>query len=233
MDRYSLYAPLILGKREFCIPNPNEACPGCGAALALRHIYKALGLPQELKAKWMFPSADKERRGALLTLKKGRGGDAYPLEILIDNEADLPAAALLQRPEAETKVAEGYAYVAAACSSYPFDLVEKIKCAQNTKGPAFIHVLTPCPVGWGFGADLTVKIGFWAVDSRIFPLYDVSKGAYRITVKTKAPLPITQYIKAQERLKGLTAEEIEFLKGKVAEAYRRLEELSQRIEVNL
>jgi pyruvate/2-oxoacid:ferredoxin oxidoreductase beta subunit len=235
MDRYSIYAPLTLGKREFCIPNPNEACPGCGAALELRHIYKALGLPQELKAKWRFPEKSKNGRGALLSLKKGRGGDESPIEILIDNEADLALTSLSLKPEPATKVAEGYAYVATACSSYPFDLIDKLKRAQKAKGPAFIHILTPCPVGWGFSPDLTVKIGFWAVESRLFPLYDVAKGAYRITVNTLSPRPIAHYIKAQERFKGLSESEIEKLSNSVKEAYRHLAELSQssEAEVNL
>jgi len=233
MDRYSLYAPLILGKREFCIPDPNEVCPGCGAALALRHVYKALGLPQELKAKWKFPAQNRNGRGALLSLKKGRSEDKYPIEILIDNEADLSLAFLFQKSEPETKVAEGYAYVATACTSYLFDLIDKLKAAQRAKGPVFIHILTPCPVGWGFGPDLTVKIGFWAVETRIFPLYDVSRGAYRITIKTLSPRPIVHYLKAQERFKDLSDREIESLRDRVEEAYRRLEELSQRTEVNL
>jgi pyruvate/2-oxoacid:ferredoxin oxidoreductase beta subunit len=235
MDRYTIYAPLTLGKREFCIPNPNEACPGCGIALALRHIYKAVGLPQELKAKWRFPEKSKNGRGALLTLSKGRGGDESPIEMLIDNEADLALTSLALKPEPAAKVAEGYAYVATACSSYPFDLIEKVKRAQKAKGPAFIQVLTPCPVEWGFSPDLTVKIGLWAVESRLFPLYDAAKDAYRITVNTLSPRPITDYIKAQERFKGLSESEIEKLGNNVKEAYRRLAELSQRseAEVNL
>jgi pyruvate/2-oxoacid:ferredoxin oxidoreductase beta subunit len=230
MDRYSIYAPLTLGKREFCIPDANEACPGCGAALALRHVYKALGLPEELKAKWRFPEKSKDGRGALLSLNKGRSGDGYPIEILIDNEADLSLASLFQKSEPGTKVAEGYAYVATACSSYPFDLIDKLKRAQKVKGPAFIHILTPCPVGWEVSPDLTVKIGLWAVEARVFPLYDVTKGAYRITVNTISPRPIANYIKAQERFKGLSDSEIETLDNNVKQAYRRLAELSQRTD---
>jgi len=230
MDRYSIYAPLTLGKREFCIPDANEACPGCGAALALRHVYKALGLPEELKAKWRFPEKSKDGRGALLSLNKGRSGDGYPIEVLIDNEADLSLASLFQKSEPGTKVAEGYAYVATACSSYPFDLIEKCKRAQKSKGLAFVHVLTPCPVGWGFSPDFTVKIGLWAVESRLFPLYEVAKGAYRITVNTASPRPIVQYIKAQERFKGLSESEIEKLSSNVKEVYKNLAELSQRTD---
>jgi pyruvate/2-oxoacid:ferredoxin oxidoreductase beta subunit len=233
MDRYSIYAPLTLGKREFCIPNPNEACAGCGIALALRHIYKALGLPQELKAKWRYPEKSKNGRSCLLTLSKGREGNESPLEILLDNEADLALNSLALKPETATKVAEGYAYIATACSSYPFDLVGKLKHAQKAKGPAFVHVLTPCPVGWGFSPDLTVKIGFWAVESRFFPLYEAAKGAYRITITTPSPRPLAHYLKAQERFKDLSEEEIEKLSNQLKEAYKHLTEFSQQSEAEV
>lgn len=227
MDRYSLYAPLTLEKREFCIPEPSEACPGCGAALALRHIYKALGLPQELKAKWRYPVKGRKGEGALLLLNKGRRGDGVPLEILIDNEMDLVQPSPPLRSEVETRVADGYSYVATACSSYPFDLRDKLIQAQKIEGKVFLQVLSPCPVGWGFNADLTVKVGFWAVETRYFPLYEVVKGVYRITIHTPSPRPLSQYLKIQERFKSLSESEIKGISISVNEAYARLLKLSE------
>ena len=226
MDHYSLYAALTLNSREFCIPEKNEACPGCGAALALRYIYKTLGLPHEIAAKWNLPGRKKAgvSRAALLTLEKGPGADSKPIEILIDSEADLNTSHqnfFLKTGPAKA-VRQGYAYVATGCSSYPFDLIAKLERAQKTKGRSFIHVLCPCPVGWGFDQAMTVKIGYWAVESRIFPLYEVAKKKIKITIDIPNVRPITRYLAPQERFSGLTEKNIEQLARSVSNQYERL-----------
>ena len=38
-------------------------------------------------------------------------------------------------------------YVATACPSYPVDLMDKVVKGIATKGPAYIHILSVCPVG--------------------------------------------------------------------------------------
>ena len=226
MDRYSLYAPLTLGNREFCIPKKNEACPGCGVALALRYIYKTLGFPHELSARWKVSGRTKAgiSRPALLTLEKGFGGDSRPIEILIDNEADLdiPRLNFFHKKEPERAIGQGYVYVATACSSYPFDLIDKLKRAQKIKGRVFIHVLTPCPVGWGFDQNMTVKVGYWAVESRIFPLYEVEKKGVKITVDIPNARPVQHYLASQKRFSSLADQEVEELSRSVNNVYTQL-----------
>ena len=46
-------------------------------------------------------------------------------------------------------VAHHIPYVAQAASSHWHDLSEKIERAAHAEGPAFLNVLTNCPVGWG------------------------------------------------------------------------------------
>jgi pyruvate ferredoxin oxidoreductase beta subunit len=48
-------------------------------------------------------------------------------------------------------------YVATACPSYPFDLMEKVAKAAATPGPAYVHILSVCPTGWRCPTDLSVK----------------------------------------------------------------------------
>jgi pyruvate ferredoxin oxidoreductase beta subunit len=50
-------------------------------------------------------------------------------------------------------------YVATACPSYPFDLMDKVKKAVDAKGPAYVHVLSVCPTGWRCPTDIAVSIG--------------------------------------------------------------------------
>jgi len=42
MDKFSLYVPNFLPVKECFVPEKNNACPGCGLALAIRHTYKAI-----------------------------------------------------------------------------------------------------------------------------------------------------------------------------------------------
>jgi pyruvate ferredoxin oxidoreductase beta subunit len=67
-------------------------------------------------------------------------------------------------------------YVATACPSYPFDLMSKISKAMKVDGPSYIHVLSVCPTGWRLPADLTIRAGRLAVETGIFPLYEVEEG---------------------------------------------------------
>jgi pyruvate ferredoxin oxidoreductase beta subunit len=67
----------------------------------------------------------------------------------------------------EIMIAHRIPYAATASSAYPFDFMNKVEKAKNLKGPKFIHVMCPCPTGWGFASDLTVEIGKLAVETSL------------------------------------------------------------------
>lgn len=116
-------------------------------------------------------------------------------------------------------VAHNIPYVATASPSYPFDLVEKAQKAMNVVGPSYLHVLSPCPPGWGIAADLSIKVGRQAVESGIFPLFEVVDGNYRMTVETGDLISIKPYIKAQGRFRHLTDGTINLIQERVKKEY--------------
>ena len=63
-------------------------------------------------------------------------------------------------------------YAASASASYPFDLIEKVKKGVSIKGTAVIHLHSPCPTGWMFPEQDTVKTGILAVESGFHPLWE-------------------------------------------------------------
>ncbi len=67
-------------------------------------------------------------------------------------------------------------YVATACPSYPIDLVQKVKKAANTEGPAYLHILAVCPTGWKSEPAMTVELVRLAVRSGLFPVLEVEQG---------------------------------------------------------
>ena len=88
-------------------------------------------------------------------------------------------------------VNEDFAYMATACPSYPYDLIDKVQHGQDSSGNAFILVMTPCPTGWMFAPDKTLEIGRQAVLTGYFPLFEVDGGKIQLTVQPKNRKPKT------------------------------------------
>lgn len=115
-------------------------------------------------------------------------------------------------------------YVATACPSYPFDLMAKVKKGIETSGPAYIHILSICPTGWRCPTDLTVRIGRLAVETGIFPLYEVENGDYKLSFKFPQLRPVTDYMKLQGRFRHLSEKTIKEIQHRVDKEYTKLVE---------
>jgi pyruvate ferredoxin oxidoreductase beta subunit len=122
----------------------------------------------------------------------------------------------------EIAVAHNIPYVATACSSYPFDLIEKVKKAARIEGPAYVHVLSVCPTGWRVPPNKAIWIGRQAVETGVFPLYEVENGKYRITVDVPELKPVLDYLKPQGRFRHLTPELIDQIQERVTREYNQL-----------
>lgn len=119
-------------------------------------------------------------------------------------------------------VAHGIPYVATACPSYPFDLLDKVRKALKVRGPAYIHVLSVCPTGWRMPSDLTIRVGRLAVETGIFPLYEVDNGRYKLSVDFPQLRPVEEYLKLQGRFRHLDKETIKSIQERVTKEYLEL-----------
>jgi pyruvate ferredoxin oxidoreductase beta subunit len=115
-------------------------------------------------------------------------------------------------------------YVATACPSYPIDLIDKVKKAAAIKGPTYIHVLSVCPTGWRCPTDLTIRIGRLAVETGIFPLYEVENGKYKLSFDFPQLRPVQDYLKLQGRFRHLSEDVIEEIQQRVDADYAKLKE---------
>jgi len=122
-------------------------------------------------------------------------------------------------------------YVATACPSYPFDLMDKVKKGVDTPGPAYVHILSVCPTGWRSLPDLSVRIGRLAVETGIFPLYEVENGQYRLSFDFAKLRPVTDYLKLQGRFGHLSPDDINKIQTRVTEEYAKLKEKAAKAEV--
>jgi len=115
-------------------------------------------------------------------------------------------------------------YVATACPSYPFDLMDKVAKGAAINGPAYVHILSVCPTGWRCSTELTIKIGRLAVQTGIFPLYEIEDGKYKLSVNPAKLKPVPDYLKLQGRFRHLSEETIKEIQDRVDSEYSKLME---------
>jgi len=95
-------------------------------------------------------------------------------------------------------------YVAQSISGRWRDLTAKAEKAFECGGPAFINVLTPCPLGWISDAADMVGIAQMAADCCAWPLYEVENGEWKLTYNPKdKKMPVDEYLKVQGRFRHL------------------------------
>ncbi len=90
-------------------------------------------------------------------------------------------------------------YVAQCSISHWKDLVRKAQKAFATDGPVFLNVLSPCHRGWRFPMEKTIEIAKLAVQTCMWPLYEVENGQWKLTTKVRDKKPIEEYLKPQGR----------------------------------
>ncbi|MGC9116947.1 MAG: thiamine pyrophosphate-dependent enzyme [Conexivisphaera sp.] len=123
-------------------------------------------------------------------------------------------------------VAHGVPYAATASISHWKDLMTKVRKAMSYDGPTFLHIYAPCNRGWRFDPSQTVEVAKRAVETRYFPLYEVERGRYRITLPVTKPRPLEDFLSLQGRFRHLLLPEyreaLENLKRMVEEQWEAL-----------
>ncbi|NLT35423.1 MAG: pyruvate synthase subunit beta [Gaiellales bacterium] len=124
----------------------------------------------------------------------------------------------------EIMASHGIPYVATATTGFPDDLARKVAKARDMKGGLrFIVVLTPCLAGWGVKDNEGVKVSRLAVDTGLWPLYEVENGVKYTINRGPQGIPVSEYLKTQGRYKHLTPEMIEQIQRETDEAWELLQ----------
>ena len=113
-------------------------------------------------------------------------------------------------------------YVATACPSYPIDLMDKVAKGAATDGPAYVHILNVCPTGWRCNPELSIEIGRLAVQTGIFPLFEIENGSYKLSVDIPKLKPVDEYLKLQGRFRHLSEETIKEIQDRTNREYTKL-----------
>jgi len=94
-------------------------------------------------------------------------------------------------------------YVATATVAELRDLEAKVRRAMEFRGARYIHVLVPCPLGWGHGSAETIKMARLAMETALFPVFEAEHGAVTNVSKIRRQLPVEDYLKPQSRFAHL------------------------------
>ncbi len=111
----------------------------------------------------------------------------------------------------EIVAAHGIPYAATASIGYMNDFMNKVDKASRIHGTKYIHVMAPCPTGWGHEPCETVEIAKEAVDCGLWYLAEYEDSEYILNRNVKDFTDISQYLRKQSRFRHLRDEDIEYI----------------------
>jgi pyruvate ferredoxin oxidoreductase beta subunit len=83
------------------------------------------------------------------------------------------------------------------------DLEAKVRRAMEFRGARYIHVLVPCPLGWGHGSAETIRMARLAQQTGLFPVFEAEHGEVKSVSKIRRQLPVEDYLRPQTRFAHL------------------------------
>ena len=113
----------------------------------------------------------------------------------------------------EIVAAHGLPYAATASVGYIDDFNRKVERAAQVRGTSFIHVIAPCPTGWGCPVDSTVAVAKEVVDTGLWYLAEYEGeqlcgrpgGRFVVNRRPKEFASVEHYLRGQSRFRGLDA----------------------------
>jgi len=129
-------------------------------------------------------------------------------------------------------IAHGIPYVATATVAELRDLEHKVERAMELRGPRYVHIFVPCPLGWGAAAHDTIKIARLVKETGLFPVFEAEHGEITSVSKIRRQVPVEEYLRPQRRYAHLFGEEpdaeiLERLQAMADENIRRFDLLPE------
>jgi pyruvate ferredoxin oxidoreductase beta subunit len=90
-------------------------------------------------------------------------------------------------------------YVATATVADLRDLEYKVTKAMGMRGARYIHILVPCPLGWGTASHDTIRMARLAKETGVFPVFEAEYGEIKSALPIRRPLPVEDYLRPQKR----------------------------------
>jgi len=94
-------------------------------------------------------------------------------------------------------------YVATATVADLRDLEAKVEYAMALRGARYLHILVPCPLGWGAASADTIKLARLARETGLFPVFEAERGEVTAVTKIRRRVPVEEYLRPQKRFAHL------------------------------
>lgn len=123
---------------------------------------------------------------------------------------------------------DGVSYAATATIGFLKDYSQKLEKAAKVKdGLVYIHLFSPCPVGWRAAEENSIDICRAAVDTNHFPLWEAEKGVFRMTHEVNNPKPIEEFTRLTNRYAHLGQEDLQILQKSADSRYALIQKLAR------
>jgi len=101
--------------------------------------------------------------------------------------------------------AHGAIYIATSSVGYPVDITRKVRKAMEFSGPRYIQIHCPCVPGWGIESSVSVRVARHAINSGLYPLFEMENGELTGVRKIKPEnrVGVEEYLKPQKRFAHL------------------------------
>jgi pyruvate ferredoxin oxidoreductase beta subunit len=94
-------------------------------------------------------------------------------------------------------------YVATATVADLFDLETKVERAMSHHGARYLHILVPCPLGWGAASSDTIRLARLAHETGLFPVFEAEHGEVVSSLPIRHHTPVEEYLRPQRRFAHL------------------------------
>ena len=116
----------------------------------------------------------------------------------------------------EIVAAHDIPYAATASIGYLQDFINKVERAKSIHGMRFLHVMAPCPTGWGHSTAVTAAVAKEAVDCGLWYMAEfegsqvsgVPGGSFKLNRDPKEFSDIEHYLRSQKRFKHMSADDV-------------------------
>lgn len=94
-------------------------------------------------------------------------------------------------------------YVATATVADLRDLEAKVRKAMHIRGARYVHILVPCPLGWGSASHDTIRLARLAKETGLFPVFEAEHGEQTSALAIRHRVPVEDYLRPQKRFAHL------------------------------
>ncbi len=121
-------------------------------------------------------------------------------------------------------------YAATASIGFPDYLMQKVQRAKEIRGTRFIHLLSPCQTGWKTAEDVAARVAVAAVESKMYPLYEIRDGRHYTLTHQSRGVPVQEFLNLQGRFRHLDENTIREIQQESDRDYLELEEKAARAD---